>query len=125
MPPLSNVPVPAVTVAVNVTLWPYTDGFGDEATVVVVARLVDRLATAQRAAAGAEVRVAAVAGRDRVRAAAQRRIRNRGTAPAQAHRRTVVTPVHRELHRAAVVERPRTGRHRRRERHALAKRRRV
>ncbi len=37
VPPLSNVTEPAVTVAVNVTLWPNTDGLDAEVTVVVVA----------------------------------------------------------------------------------------
>ena len=36
VPPLSNVPEPAVTVAVKVTAWPNTDdGVTDEVTVVV------------------------------------------------------------------------------------------
>ena len=56
MPPLSNVPEPAVTVAVKVTACPDADGFDDELTAVVVARLADRLAAAERAAAAAEAR---------------------------------------------------------------------
>ena len=62
--------------AVKVTACPKTDGFSDELTAVVVPCLVDRLATAERAAAGVEVGVAAVGGRDRVRAAAQGRVRD-------------------------------------------------
>ena len=36
VPPLSNVPEPAVTVAVKVTAWPSADGFEEEITEVVV-----------------------------------------------------------------------------------------
>ena len=36
VPPLSNVPEPAVTAAVKVTAWPSADGFEEEITEVVV-----------------------------------------------------------------------------------------
>ena len=85
VPPLSNVPEAGVTVAVKVTVCPNADGFSDEVTAVVVDwRWVDRLAAAERAAAAGEVGVAAVGGRDRVRAHAQGRVRDRGLAAAQA-----------------------------------------
>ena len=70
-----GVPAPGrstVTVAVNVTDWPKTEGLAEEVSVVAGRRLVDRLAQGGRGAAG-EVGVAAVDRGDRVGADASAR----------------------------------------------------
>ena len=56
-----------LTVAVNVTAWPYTDGLPDEATVALVLALLTTWVTAVEAGLGMKLRIAAGVGRgDRV-----------------------------------------------------------
>ena len=109
----------AVTVAVKVTDCPRSEGVSEEYSPRSWVRHADHLPARERAVAGGEVGVAAVGRRDAWVPALKAESAMVALPPLKVAG-TDARPVHRELHRAAVVEGARSGRHRGREGHRLA-----